>query len=119
MPSIAARATGFDARQSQWDRILAAIEGEDAVKLLGTTILDQPSSMTATEYVAYKNRAAFYPVAERTLRGMVGMICRKPARVTLPPRLEAIRNTCTSTGNPLDVMVEHALSEVLSLGRVG
>lgn len=119
MPSIAARATGFDARQVQWDRIRAAIEGEDAVKLLGTMILDQPSSMTATEYTAYKNRAAFYPVAERTLRGMVGMICRKPARVTLPPRLEPIRNTCTSTGNPLDVMVEHALSEVLSLGRVG
>lgn len=117
--SIAARAAGFDARQVQWDRIRSAIEGSDAVKLQGALFLDQPSSMTANEYSAYKNRAAFYPVAERTLRGMTGMVCRKAPRVTLPKRLAPMRNTFSSTGNPLDVVVEEALAAVLSLGRIG
>jgi hypothetical protein len=117
--SITARATGFDARQQQWDRIRNALEGSDAIKNNGTIYLDQPSGMTITEYTAYKNRAAFYPVAERTLRGMTGMICRKPARIDLPKRLEGIRTTATSTGNPLGVMIEDALADVLSLGRKG
>lgn len=117
--SIAARATGYDARQVQWDRIRAALEGSDAIKNNGTVFLDQPSAMTANEYTAYKNRAAFYPVAERTLRGMTGMICRKPPRIELPKRLEGIRATATSSGNPLGVMIEDALADVLSLGRKG
>lgn len=104
--------------RDQYDRIRDCIDGEDRVKKQGQLYLPKPEGMTTDGYQAYKTRASFYPVAERTLRGMVGAITRNDPILTLPPRLESMRDAATFEGNAFDVLLTDLAAEVLSVGRV-
>lgn len=106
-------------RTVQWTRIRDALEGQDEIKQAGETYLNKPDGMTPNAYNAYKDRAQYYPVVERTLRGMSGMVFRKPIKVELPPRLEPLLEAATTEGQSLRVMAENVVNEVLSVGRHG
>ena len=109
----------FSQRSVQWSRIRDALEGSDEMKGQGERYLPKPDGMTATAYEAYKRRAHFYPVAERTLRGMSGIVFRIPAQFKLPTRLEPLREAATTDGQSLEVLAEQIVNEVLSIGRYG
>ena len=104
-------------RRQEYDKIRDVIEGEDRLKEAGQLYLRRPSGMTQEQYLDYLKGAAFYPVAERTLRGMVGAATRNAPIIDLPPRLEPMREAATFEGNPLTVLIEDALREVMSVGR--
>jgi len=106
-------------RQIQWARIRDALEGQDEIKENGEAYLKRPDGMTQNAYDAYKERAQFYPVAERTLRGLSGLVFRNAAQFELPTRLEPLREAATTDGNTLEVMSEMLVNEVLSVGRYG
>lgn len=106
-------------RQVQWARIRDALEGSDEIKENGEAYLPRPDGMTQAAYDAYKARAHFYSVAERTLRGMSGMVFRHAAKFELPSRLEPLREAATTDGHSLEVMAENVVNEVLSIGRYG
>jgi hypothetical protein len=101
-----------------WDRIRSAIRGQDRIHQEGQMHLPKPEGMTTDGYHAYVKRASFYGVAERTLRGMVGATTRTPPILTLPPRLEPMRDAATFEGNSFDVLLEETMAEVLSIGRI-
>lgn len=109
----------YTRRQIQWARIRDALEGADEIKENGQAYLPKPDGMTQAAYDAYKARAHFYSVAERTLRGMSGMVFRHPAQFELPSRLEPLRDAATTDGHSLEVMAENVVNEVLSIGRYG
>ena len=109
----------YTRRTIQWARIRDALEGQDEIKGAGAAYLTKPDGMTPTAYAAYKERAQFYPVIERTLRGMSGMVFRKPIKVELAPRLEPLIEAATTDGHSLRVMSENVINEVLSVGRHG
>lgn len=109
----------FTRRTIQWARIRDALEGTDEIKGAGETYLSRPDGMSNTAYEAYKARAAFFPVAERTLRGMSGLVFRHAAKFELPGRLEPLREAATTDGHSLEVMTEQVVNEVLSVGRYG
>lgn len=117
--TVASVHADFTRRSLQWARIRDALEGTDEVKSNGETYLPKPDGMSATAYDAYKTRAAFYPVAERTLRGMSGLVFRHAAKFELPTRLEPLREAATTDGHSLEVMSEQIVNEVLSVGRYG
>lgn len=106
-------------RKSQWTRIRDALEGQDQIKANGEAYLKRPDGMTQAAYDAYKERAQFYPVVERTLRGMSGMVFRHPIKVELPKRLEPLMDAATTDGHSIEVMAENVINEVLALGRFG
>ena len=109
----------FAKRQIQWSRIRDALEGQDEIKENGEAYLKKPSAMTVSEYTAYKDRAQFFPVAERTLRGMSGLVFRHNTQFKLPPRLEELTECATTDGHSLTVMAEQVVNELLSIGRYG
>lgn len=117
--NIAAVHSDFTRRTIQWARIRDALEGSDEIKENGEAYLPKPDGMTATTYEAYKRRAHFFPVAERTLRGMSGIVFRIPAQYKLPTRLEPLREAATTDGHSLEVLAEQIVNEVLSIGRYG
>lgn len=117
--SVANVHADFTRRSLQWARIRDALEGTDEIKANGEVYLPKPDGMASTAYEAYKTRAAFYPVAERTLRGMSGLVFRHAARFELPARLEPLREAATTDGHSLEVMAEQIVNEVLSVGRYG
>lgn len=117
--TIASTHADFARRTIQWARIRDALEGQDEIKQNGETYLKKPDGMSLTAYDAYKERAQYYPVVERTLRGMSGMVFRHPVKADLPAKLEPLREACTTDGHSLEVFAEQVVNEVLSIGRYG
>lgn len=109
----------YTRRTIQWRRIRDALEGQDEVKQNGEAYLKKPDGMSATAYDAYKDRAQYFPVAERTLRGMSGMVFRHPVKCEMPTKLEPLKEAATTDGHSLAVMAENVVNEVLSVGRYG
>jgi hypothetical protein len=75
--------------------------------------------MQPAAYDAYTTRASFYSVAERTLRGMTGMIFRNDPVIILPSALEPWEKSATNECMPLQMFIEEVAREVLSMGRYG
>lgn len=111
-------------RLSQWQRIRAACDGEDAVKSLGDIILPRPnaediSASNQARYLGYVKRAVWYNVSARTLNGLTGYVFQKEPVVTLPATLKPIEENIDGTGLTLNQQAKAALRMVLSLGRGG
>jgi hypothetical protein len=104
-------------RRLEYDKIRDVIEGEDRLKEQGQLYLRRPSGMNAQQYLDYLKGAAFYAVAERTSRGLVGAATRHEPILELPPRIASMREAATFEGNSLQVLIEQSLTEVLSVGR--
>ncbi len=100
-----------------YDKIRDVLHGEDRLKNRGPVYLPRPEGMTQAQYTRYVQGSSFYAVAERTLRGMVGAVTRNTPIVELPNRIEPMRNAATFEGNALDVLIEDALRETMSMGR--
>ena len=107
----------YHTRRQEYDKIRDVIEGEDRLKKQGELYLRRPGGMTQQQYNDYLKGAAFYAVAERTLRGLVGAATRNDPIIELPPRLAPMQETATFDGNPLTVLIEDTLREVMSIGR--
>lgn len=103
----------------QWDKVMHCLQGEDVIKEQGSRYLPQPSAMDINMYNSYKQRASFYSVAERTLRGMTGMIFRKDPVVKLPSVLDPMVKSCSNEAMPLQMFIEEVTREVISMGRYG
>lgn len=109
----------YSQRSTQWTKIRDALDGEDKIKDQGEAYLPKPSGMNANEYKAYKQRATFYAVAERTLRGLSGMVFRHVPILKVPDRIKAMQDSLTTDGYSFEVLTEEILREVLSVGRYG
>jgi len=109
----------YTSRLRQWRKVRDCIEGEDAVKDAGKLYLPQPGGQSTDQYNGYKERAAFYGVAERTLRGLSGMVFRNDPTLELPERLEPMREALTTEGYSFDTLIAEVVREVLSTGRYG
>lgn len=96
--------------------------GEDKIKKEATTYLPALSSQKnanldpGSTYAAYKNRAMFYPAAERTVAGLLGAVFRKKPTVT-PETIEMA--SVGKNQEKLFILSIQVLSEVLYTGRVG
>lgn len=108
----------YQEHRASYDKIRDVIAGEDRLKGAGSQYLPHPEGMTPQQYNRYLTGASFYAVAERTLRGMVGSVTRNAPILELPPRIEDMRQAATFEGHSLDVLLEDALREVLSIGRI-
>lgn len=117
--TVATVHSDYTRRTIQWARIRDALEGQDEIKENGEAYLRRPEGMTNQAYDAYKDRAQFFPVVERTLRGMSGMVFRHPIKAELPPRLEPLKEAATTSGHSIEVMAENVVNELLSIGRYG
>jgi len=107
----------YQEHRTAYDKIRDVITGEDRLKKAGAIYLPKPEGMTVQQYDDYVKGGSFYAVTERSLRGMVGAITRNKPVIELPDRIETMRTAATFEGNSLDVLLEDALREVLSIGR--
>lgn len=110
---------GYERRIKQWRKVRDVIDGEDAVKDRGEVYLPKPQGMTKKNWELYLQRADFYAVSERTLRGLVGLVFRTDPVTEVPPRLESLLEAASPEGFTLKQLLREAEREVLSLGRYG
>jgi len=101
------------------------IDGQVAVKAKGITYLPKPnpedeSKENETRYDAYRTRAVFYNVTQRTLNGMVGEVFNKdPIIENLPDNLEVVSEDADGAGLTLTQLAKRGVRHTLALGRAG
>lgn len=114
----------YSKRRAQFAKLRDCFEGQDAVKEASTTYLPRPGGMPAgaegdAMYAAFLQRAIFYPVLERTLRALLGIVFRVPPQVSLPGKLEPLKDSLTPEGDSLAESLRIATLETLHMGRHG
>ncbi len=123
MPShttdITVTSDGWRQNILRWTKVRDVLSDEDQVRDRGTTYLPKPRGMKDQDYLNYAKRANFYGIAERTLRGLTGLVFRIAPVFTPPPALEHLTEEATVEGYSMDQALEEAISEVLSIGRYG
>jgi hypothetical protein len=111
----------YQTRAVQWTRCRDAFEGADAIKARATRYLPSSDAMDGGEYTAYKERACFLPVSERTLTMLAGLAFRKDIAYKIPERLaddvKRHMRDVTLSGDDLPQVASEMLREVLNVGR--
>lgn len=110
-----------------WELMRDAVAGEDDVKEKGEKYLPMKTGTTAIEdlvakarvYDLYKTRAEFPEVTAPTIRGAVGIMLAKPAKVELPESMEHLRERATLDGLTLDALHRRMGMEIMTTGRYG
>lgn len=107
----------YDKHCAHYERIDDALDGQDAVQSNTNIYLRNMPGMSRREFESYSKGGSYYPVAERTLRGMTGLALRNAPQIELPDRLEGMRLSATYRGHSLSVFIENVLREIMSKGR--
>lgn len=106
-----------------WEQIRDVINGEAAVKKRGKYLPyimpSDKSDVNKDRNAAYAARAVFYGVTKRTLKGMIGQVTGKPAVLTVPALLDSLQNDVDGGAVSIEQQSRQALSDCLSVGRLG
>ena len=113
------------AHEGEWQLMRDTERGPVAIGEAGISYLPMPSGFTTQPdggvamYGAYKQRARFPDIVAPTVRGMTGLIHRKPAQIEMPAMMEPLREKCTVEGLTLDAFHSTITQELLRVGRFG
>lgn len=110
--------------EADYRLISDCIAGQRAVKKGGTRYLPKPNADDESEenvarYDAYKDRAVFYNVTQRTLSGLVGEVFARDPVEELPTRLDVVAEDADGSGLTLTQLAKRATRYTLSKGRAG
>lgn len=100
------------------------IDGESKVKKGKTKYLPQPNAADTSEenqarYNAYIERAVFYGVTSRTLKGFVGQVFLREPVIEIPTLLDVVNEDANGGGVNLTQSAKRAVGFVLAYGRAG
>jgi len=110
----------YKSRKRQWGVCRDFFEGEERVKNQAKEYIPRPTGMAKdTDYAAYVARAFFFNGAELTKEGLSGVIIRKAPTITLPARIEAIKDDIDYEGNGLRSFSKQCLDDQFQVGRFG
>lgn len=106
-----------------WLLIRDVVNGETAVKKRGKYLPyimpEDKSDFNKNRNANYAQRAVFYGVTKRTLKGMVGQVTSKPAELVVPELLDFIQDDVDGGAVSIEQQSRQALSDNLSVGRLG
>jgi len=110
----------YGRRRAQWQRVRDAFAGEDTVKAARSTYLPVLEGQKESDesYTRYLNRAMFYPVTERTVMGLVGLMLRRQPSLQLHPAMVPHWEDLTLADDPWHMVVLETCQEMLLGGRV-
>lgn len=108
----------------KYELISDCLAGSDVIKSKGSRYLPRPNAADTSpenqwRYDAYKTRAVFYNVSERTLAGMVGQVFNAAPQVNVPDLLEPIIKDAGGDGVTLVQQAQACEETVVSKGRAG
>lgn len=108
-----------------YELIRDCVAGQRQIKKKGKKYLPDPDEAEPDQkerdarYKTYLERAVFYGVTGRTLRGLVGLVFDKDPAIEIPELLEVVKADATGSGTSLDQQAQAALADVVALGRAG
>jgi hypothetical protein len=119
---VATRRADFSKAVERWKTVTDCLEGEDTIKERAELYLPRPSAYNRTaagdqHYRAYLARAQAPAIVAPTVRGLVGTLHRKPAAVTLPARLDYLRDRASQDGLSLESFARRLSWDLIAYGR--
>jgi hypothetical protein len=78
-----------------------------------------PSSPGWRDYNSYLMRAHFHDIFKDAVKAMIGILCAKPAEITLPDRLGDMVDQATRQGESLQFLLRKIFVHQLVYGRCG
>ena len=108
-----------------YELIRDCVAGQRQIKKKGRKYLPDPDEAepSAAErearYKTYLERAVFYGVTNRTLRGLVGLVFDNDPADEIPELLLPVKEDATGSGTSLAQQAQATLADVVSLGRAG
>jgi hypothetical protein len=120
----------FEAREVDFTQMLDCYDGERKVKEKRTTYLPATSGMIADgmtnasqngskQYEAYVTRAVYPDFVRQAVDTMVGMMVRRPAKITVPAKMEPLLERLGSKGENAQTMLRKIYEEQIKTGRLG
>lgn len=111
-------------RLPDYAKIRDCCAGQRVVKAKKLAYLPHPDPLDVSlagkqRYDVYLQRATFYPVTGRTLRGLVGLVFDKDPAIEAPELLAPVIADAGGDGVSLDQRAAMSLKENVSLGRGG
>jgi len=124
MPNVAFIREELKKQLPSYFLIRDCIEGEQTIKKAGDKYLPRPNASDVTpenvaRYKAYKERAVFYNVTQRTLSGLAGAVFLREPVVEVPTLLDIVNNDANGGGVSLTQLAKRASLHVLAYGRSG
>lgn len=111
--------TPYTNKVAEFAKLRDTFAGNERVKDASTVYLPKPAGMPEDAYTNFKQRALFYPVIERTVRGLLGIIFRVKPVFTLTGPLTAWNESMTPEGDSIMEAFRVAVRENLHMGRCG
>jgi len=124
MPNVAFVRKDLKALLPLYQLIRDAIDGEVKIKAGKTKYLPQPNAEDESDeniqrYKAYVERAVFYNVTARTLKGFVGQVFLRDPVIEVPTLLKIVEEDANGGGVNITQSSKKAVGYVLSHGRAG
>lgn len=124
MPNPAYVRDELKAMMPVYTEIADAIAGEKKIKAKAEKYLPRPNPSDESldnkrRYEAYKQRAVFYNVTERTVAGLVGQVFMRSPYTKVPTALQMIVDDADGTGNSLEQLAKESTRHVLAFNRSG
>lgn len=109
---------------SRWELVQDCVTGQERIKKLRTKYLPQPNPLdkspeNTTRYDQYVDRAVFFNVTNRTMRGLNGTVFKTDPIFHIHEDMEVIKDDATGDGVPLVQQAKKALNYGLMFGRGG
>ena len=127
--AIDTRHPSYQVRAQDWEQMTDTHLGARAVKEKGKEYLPPTSGMVKDgmnpgqpgreAYEAYKARAVFPNVVKSAVDAFVGIMHQEPANITLPSKLEPLRQRATASGEGLHTLLRRINEQQLLFGRFG
>lgn len=124
MPNVAFVRKDLKALLPLYQLIRDCIDGEVKIKAGKTKYLPQPNAEDESDeniqrYKAYVERAVFYNVTARTLKGFVGQVFLRDPVIEVPTLLKIVEEDANGGGVNITQSSKKAVGYVLSHGRAG
>ncbi len=107
----------YSTNAETWLAIEDVCAGGRTVKAKGTIYLPKLDGETDDEYKSRKFRAVFFNATKRTREALVGMLMRKPPKVTVPTPEETLMADIDLEGATVKNWVRTVASQIVSTGR--
>jgi hypothetical protein len=111
--------------EGEWHLMRHTNRGTKAVKGEAKSYLPMPSGFTVQNdggvnmYANYMMRAEFPELVSHTLKGMVGVIHKREAQITLPNSMQYLWERASKRGLTLEAFHRRMTAEILLTGREG
>lgn len=108
----------------RWRVVDDCCQGEEIIKFKGELYLPRPnpedrSADNLERYRCYKQRAVFYNVTKRTLRGLTGEVFVIDPVAYVPDQMKNMLNDVNGAGLTIIQQAKEALDDTLKFGRLG